>query len=559
MHMIIRCLRGSRHRFLAWAIGVLLIGLTVPASSWAAGPLTWSGFEFPGSNMWAVSCPSASLCVATATGGEVVVSTDPVGGAAAWTGAKVPSVDGYGISCPSSSLCVAGGTNGVVVSTDPAGGAGAWSSVSVPGAGTIHAISCPSTSFCVAGSTEGVVTSTNPTGGSGAWTVADLPSTDLWGVSCPGASLCVGVGIIGELATSVNPTGGAGAWTLAKAPGNPAMWSVSCPSPSLCVAGSDTDPAILWTTEPLAGSSSWNGMSGSASEGVSCASISLCVAVGSDLISTDPTGGAGAWVPWTWSSPTSTGPAELFAVSCPSTSLCAAAGPDSIAVGTPGAATPPTTPSGSGDAVPRVTITKHPPAETPVQTAVFGFSGVAGGSYECSVDDGAWAPCNSGQSFGPLLPGDHLFQVREKLNGITGPAASYRWTIDLPRTCVLKWARARVSAFTVQSRVRLIIHYKAYKSARVTVSYALTGGKGDLRLGSASQRFKTAGLYKRNEKLDKVAMAKLRATQSMTVRFAIPRAPSSCTRYYTKRLTIPERKGSGLTVWFQSDSIFAPK
>jgi hypothetical protein len=158
-----------------------------------------------------------------------------------------------------------------------------------------------------------------------------------------------------------------------------------------------------------------------------------------------------------------------------------------------------------------------------------------------------------------LLPGDHLFQVREKLNGITGPAASYRWTIDLPRACVLKWARARVSAFSHQSRARLIIHYKAYRSARVTVSYALTGSRGSLRLGSASQRFKTAGFFKRSEKLDAGAMAKLRATQSMTVRFSIPQAPRSCTRYYTKRLTIPERKGSGLTVWFQSDSIFTSK
>jgi hypothetical protein len=149
--------------------------------------------------------------------------------------------------------------------------------------------------------------------------------------------------------------------------------------------------------------------------------------------------------------------------------------------------------------------------------------------------------------------------VREKLNGITGPAASYRWTIDLPRACVLKWARARVSTFTHQSRARLIIHYKAYKSARVTVSYALTGHKGSLRLGSASQLFKTAGIFKRSKRLDREAMAKLWATQSMTVRFSIPRAPSSCTRYYTKRLTIPERKSSGLTVWFQSDSIFAPE
>ena len=555
MHVITRCLRRSRHRPLALAIGVLLMGLAAPASSSAAGPLTWTGFELPSPNMWAVSCPSASLCVATATGGEVLVSTDPAGGAGAWTAAKVSSVDGYGVSCPSASLCVAGGENGVVVSTNPTGGAGAWSAISVPGAGKIRSISCPSASLCVAGSDEGVVTSTNPTGGSGAWTVTDLAANNLWGMSCTGVSLCVGVGIFGELATSVNPTGGAGAWTLAHVPGNPAMWSVSCPSPSLCVAGSEIG-AMLWSTEPVAGGSSWRETAGpgSSSVGVSCPSISLCVSVGGDLISTDPVGGQGAWVPWTWST-SSSGPAELFAVSCPSTQLCVAAGPDSIAVGAPGAATPPS----NGSAAPQVTITKHPPAETPEQTATFSFKGVPGGSYECSIDDGAWAPCHSGQSFGPLMPGDHRFQVREKLNGITGPAASYRWTIDLPRACILKVARARVSALAQRGKVRLVIHYKAYKPAQVTVAYALTGGKGNLGLGTASSHFKTAGIYRRGERLDKGSVAKLRATQSMTVRFSIPQAPSSCTRYYTKRLTIPQHPSPGLTTWFQSDSIFGPE
>jgi alpha-tubulin suppressor-like RCC1 family protein len=205
----------------------------------------------------------------------------------------------------------------------------------------------------------------------------------------------------------------------------------------------------------------------------------------------------------------------------------------------------------------QVTITKHPPTETPEQTAVFGFKGVAGGSYECSLDDGAWSLCKGGQSLGPLVPGDHLFQVREKLNGITGPAASYRWTIDLPRPCVLKVARARVFAFTRQSRTRLVIHYKAYKPARVTVSYSLTGTRGGLAIGTASSHFKTAGIFRLGEKLDKADIARLPATTSMKVRFSVPQAPTSCTRYYTKRLTIP-KKVFGQTVWFQSDSIFTP-
>ncbi len=207
---------------------------------------------------------------------------------------------------------------------------------------------------------------------------------------------------------------------------------------------------------------------------------------------------------------------------------------------------------------PSVRITSHPAKESTATTAQFGFTGVSGGTYLCSVDGGAWTACKSGDSFGPLQPGDHRFEVRETLNGLTGPAAAYSWTIALPRACILKVARARVFAFTHQSKARLVIHYKAYKPAQVSVAYSLVGANGSLRLGTASARFKTAGIFKRGEKLDRFAVSKLRAASSMTVRFSIPKAPTRCSRYYTKRLTIP-KKIFGQTVWFQSDSLFAPE
>jgi hypothetical protein len=205
---------------------------------------------------------------------------------------------------------------------------------------------------------------------------------------------------------------------------------------------------------------------------------------------------------------------------------------------------------------PVVTITSGPPHETAVTSAAFGFTGVAGGTYECSIDGGVWKGCSSGESFGSLLPGDHLFQVREKLGGLTGPAASYRWTVDLPRACVLRVARARVFVFTHQHRVRLVIRYKTYRPAEVTVSYGLAGSAGSLALGSASSHFTTAGIFRLPEPLDGGDAAKARAAKSMTVRFRIPKTPSSCGRYYTKRLTIP-KKVFGQTVWFQSDSVLA--
>lgn len=206
---------------------------------------------------------------------------------------------------------------------------------------------------------------------------------------------------------------------------------------------------------------------------------------------------------------------------------------------------------------PAVQITKGPSHETSQPAAVFDFTGTPGGTFECKLDGGKWKPCKSGEDFGPVQPGDHLFQVREVLGGVTSAPASYRWTVDLPRKCVLRVARARVFVFTKKSKTRLVIHYTSYKPARVTVSYALQGSKGGLSLGSAVAKFKKAGVFRLPVNLSKPEIAKVRAAKSFKVRFKIPKTPSLCGRFYTKRLTIP-RKVSGQTVWFQSDSAFAP-
>jgi Regulator of chromosome condensation (RCC1) repeat len=204
---------------------------------------------------------------------------------------------------------------------------------------------------------------------------------------------------------------------------------------------------------------------------------------------------------------------------------------------------------------PKARITSHPPKETASQSAPFAFTGVPGGTYECSVDAGPWRRCRSGEDFGSLPPGDHRFRVRETLNGLTGPADSYSWTIDLPRACVLRVARARVFVYARRKRVRLVIRYKTYRPAKVTVAYRLLGGRGQLALGGASSHFKTAGLFRLAERLGEPEMRKVRAARLFKLKFRIPGTPGSCARYYTKRLTIPKRYG-GRKVWFQSDSIF---
>jgi hypothetical protein len=222
--------------------------------------------------------------------------------------------------------------------------------------------------------------------------------------------------------------------------------------------------------------------------------------------------------------------------------------------GPPAAQTPPPAPA---PAPPTVRIVKGPVHETSDRAAVFTFTGTPGGGFECSLDGGAWKPCVSGHDFGPVAPGDHRFEVRETLGGKTGAPAAYRWTVDLPKACVLRVARARVFVYTKKDKARLVIHYTSYRPARVTVDYGLRGPKGSLKLGSAAATFRKAGVFRLPEPLDARAIAKVRAAKSFVVRFRIPKTPSSCARFYAKRLTIPKRI-SGQTVWFQSDSRFAP-
>jgi hypothetical protein len=77
--------------------------------------------------------------------------------------------------------------------------------------------------------------------------------------------------------------------------------------------------------------------------GVSCPSTGLCVAVdsvGNVLVSTDPTGGTGAWAT-TYAGENSTGVDSFTGVSCPSTSLC-------VAVDSEGDVVTSTNPAGGG-------------------------------------------------------------------------------------------------------------------------------------------------------------------------------------------------------------------
>jgi hypothetical protein len=258
-----------------------------------------------------LSCPSAHLCVATDSTGDVLSSTNPSGGASAWVSHHVDQgADIHAVSCPSVELCVAVDNAGnVVTSTNPADPQATWTTTNVDGSATLVGISCPSIALCVAVDDQGgnAILSTNPTGGSGAWTTLNLTAGPtgirLEAVSCPTTSLCVIVTQSNAVITSTNPTGGPSQWGYTylsditqtqdlTAP------NVVCPTISLCVVGGG---ALTYVSRaPAGGPVAWHRVRvPDAAGGISaCAGTALCLETdhfGNVAASMHPAGGSGSW------------------------------------------------------------------------------------------------------------------------------------------------------------------------------------------------------------------------------------------------------------------------
>ena len=292
------------------------------------GASAWKVMHVDGSHyISAISCPNTGFCAAVDDDGNVVISTNPTQGGGAWTVTHVngsncagsptptePPCSLTGVSCPSSSLCVATRSRGdVVVSSNPTGGAAAWNVAHVD-ANHLAGVSCPSTNMCVAVDILGnAVTSTNPTGGQAAWKTTHIDGTDcyitetsapcfLFSVSCPIVSLCVAVDGGGNVVTSTRPTAGAAAWkvvNLVSDPaGAPSMDGVSCPSTLFCIVIATPgtgDGIVLTTNNPTGAASAWSqaNSGGTALMAVSCADSGHCVVVdqwGHVITSSNPAG-----------------------------------------------------------------------------------------------------------------------------------------------------------------------------------------------------------------------------------------------------------------------------
>ncbi len=268
-----------------------------------------------GGRLQAISCPSQSFCVAVTYEGFIYVSTEPTGGPSAWVPTLINEPGGHGathlnaVSCPAPSLCVAvsGGTTNsgkVLTSTDPT--SGNWQATQLDSSLDLRGVSCGTPSFCVAVARGGrVLISNNPTGGAAAWKSVGSPGGpgDLEGVSCISSALCAAGNMTGNVLTSTNLAAGGGNWSETKAGGSSQITGVSCPTASDCVAV-DNNGDVLASADPTGGPGSWHFENlvpfgepvefeapGNALFAVSCASASLCAAIGTEgriFTSTDP-------------------------------------------------------------------------------------------------------------------------------------------------------------------------------------------------------------------------------------------------------------------------------
>lgn len=371
------------------------------------------------------------------------------------------------VACPSASLCLAVSSNGdIFTTTSPLGGNGAWVRTDIDGdeyETHLEGVSCPSVTFCVAVSggkkqrfnprTSGkVLTSSNPTGGAAAWKVTQLDTDyDLRGVSCSSPSLCVAVGQFGEILVSTDPAGGPSAWRDAGEPGGPGhLQAVTC-VPGLCIAG-NAGGNLLANTDPASAPSAWSERNGGGTvpiTGISCISASQCVAVdnnGNAIVSNNPTGARSDWeltnvLEYRQTTVLENPGNGMFGISCPSLALCVIA----AAEGQIATSTDPFAKSGTTVPTKKKRLRKRPRAiiakvddwryrtgKRRIRARFRFFARTPTRGFVCKLDQRPYKSCKSPRHYW-IGKGPHVFRVRAiGPTGLRGPAAIRHFKLHPP-------------------------------------------------------------------------------------------------------------------------------
>ncbi len=229
---------------------------------------TWRPDTLPkGLRLEAVSCSTASRCVALAQDRDVAVALVSSDAGRAWTMRKLPAAMAYGLSmsCPTSSRCAAfgqerGGATVPAVSHD---GGLAWRAGPVVRGVTPFIVDCPTGLRCYGLGGDASLVSTD---GGLHWRRAGNPGIDYFsGLACPAEGDCVAAGydhVVGvPPATVARTTDGGASWDALTLPGDGVLTGVGCSSVEDCVA-TDSDATIWRTTD---GGSTWQKEAGGTS------------------------------------------------------------------------------------------------------------------------------------------------------------------------------------------------------------------------------------------------------------------------------------------------------
>ena len=197
----------------------------------------------------------------------------------------------------------------VVDIADPATDS-AWHQTVIDEDDLITSLACPTSTLCVATDAAGdIAVSGDPGDVAPRWQLEHIDSPvpvpvpagyrvhEHWlqSISCPSTALCVAVDYAGQVLWSTDPLGGSSTWHAAAIdPGHEFSLVACAPNTSMCVAG-DADGRIFVTPAAQEGASAWVSRSISGTrqgfEGLACPTVSFCLAVDFDnnaFSSTDP-------------------------------------------------------------------------------------------------------------------------------------------------------------------------------------------------------------------------------------------------------------------------------
>lgn len=334
-------------------------------------PSTWSAVAYSDEEVLGLSCPTTHLCAFNTDNGEVGSSTTPAM-PGSWTTVWATSAGGLsyyppgsGIACAASGSCAFGGQGfDVWTAADPTGtwtdrddvdgntnlitalycadqfgcvGADAnggvvqatsptahWSGGMVDRDSEVRALSCTQGATCIAfGSQGGALATTDASKSPAQWTATSLSDNELpRASSCAPSGPCAVLNYAGTIFAA--PSATSSIWTSASISGDDRLTGISCASTTLCVAVGG-DGLLATATNPAGGTSAWRTatIDTASLTAVSCPTASLCVGVDSQgrvLTSTNPAGGSSSWT-----APAAIDPGgDLSSVSCPTTGFCVA-------------------------------------------------------------------------------------------------------------------------------------------------------------------------------------------------------------------------------------------